>query len=181
MGKRTSPKLPSPRDAEIFQRVAVSGERQSSVARECGLSRQRVNRICERVGRLVFQELKENIAEHRRQTLLRLEHLYCESLKAWSESKSVRCLTEARLALGDVRRMCGLDVPEREILEVISVQQMYASLDRYSEEELERMSLPHRMQHQGATLLIPNTADGGGDSAVEVVETDSPSSGSGTK
>ena len=162
MGKRTTPRLPSPRDAEIFQRVAVGGERQSNVARECGLSRQRVNRICERVGRIVFQELKENIAEHRQQTLLRLENLYRESLKAWDESKSIRCLTEARLALADVRRMSGLDLPEKEILEVISIQQMYASLDGCSEDELERMSRPYRMQQKGATLLIPNSADGPG-------------------
>lgn len=162
MGKRTNPKLPSPRDVTIFERVAVGGERQSAVARECGLSRQRVNKICDRVGHLVFQELIDNVAEHRRQTLLRLENLYSQALKAWHESKSVRCLTEARLALSDVRRMCGLDIPEKEILEVISVQQRYEEIRQLPLEQLENLSLVARLCGHGTLKMIPNSAEQGG-------------------
>ncbi len=174
MGKRINPKRPSPRDVAIFERVAVGGERQSVVARECGLSRQRVNRICDRVGSLVFRELIDNVAAHRRQTLLRLENLYCEALKAWTESKAVRCLTEARLALADVRRMCGLDTPEKEILELRTTQQIYAEIKTYSREELKKMATLARLHNQGAVRLIPTADDRGGTDVVEMVEASMP-------
>lgn len=173
MGKRINPKRPSLRDVSIFERVAVAGQRQSVVARECGLSRQRVNRICDRVGSLVFRELIDNVAEHRRQTLLRLENLYCEALKAWNESKAVRCLTEARLALADVRRMCGLDMPEKEILELRTTQQIYAEIKTYAREELEQLATLARLHSQGTVRLIPISEDRGGGLMVEMVETKS--------
>lgn len=183
MPNRTNPKLPSPRDADIFRRVVLRGERMTVVARDVGLSKQRVHAICERSRRLAFEELAEDFSEHRRQTLLRLEHVYSEAMAAWERSKAgrhsetetttglgvpvrstsrqvasgdVRYLIEARQALTDIRELCGLDPTKSEVLEVRTAQTHRVEIDfnAMSVEELEPYTMLAKLRRQGVIRIV---------------------------
>ena len=75
--------MPTPRDLTIFERVVVRGERQTALAGEFGLTKQRVNAVVSRVSKLMFDELAEDFSEHRQKTLARLEYVYGEAVSAW--------------------------------------------------------------------------------------------------
>lgn len=183
MSRRTNPKTPTPRDLTIFERAVVRGERQTDLAREFGLTKQRINTICGRVGRLVFEKTAEDFSEHRRKTLLRLEHLYSEATTAWEKSKTGRCsetettngsglpvrsttrqttsgdvryLTEARQVLNDIRQLCGLDPTKSEVLEVRTTKalQVKVNYDALSLDELERMSQLAILRRQGLIRVV---------------------------
>lgn len=183
MPRRTNPKLPSPRDAEIFRRVELRGERMTVVARDLGLSKQRVHAICERSRRMAFEELAEDFSEHRRQTLLRLEHVYSEAMDSWEKSKAgrhsetetttglgvpvrstsrqvasgdVRYLTEARQALTDIRELCGLDPTKAEVLEVHTTKTHRVEIDyeAMTIEELEPLAMLAKLRRQGVIRIL---------------------------
>lgn len=189
MPRRTSVKLPSPRDAEIFRRVVLRGERLLVVAQDVGLSKQRVHAICERLRRMAFDELTEDFAEHRRQTLLRLEHVYSEAMIAWEKSKAgrysetettsgmglpvrsttrqvtsgdVRCLAEARQALAGIRELCGIDATKTEVLEVRSSKnvRIEVDFDAMSMDELEKLATLATFRRQGLVHLVNVAPDG---------------------
>ncbi len=184
MPRRTHPKLPSARDAEIFRRVVLRGERLLVVAQDVGLSKQRVHTICERLRRMAFDELTEDFAEHRRQTLLRLEHVYGEAMGAWQRSTAgrysetettngsgtplrsttrqvasgdVRFLSEARQVLASIREICGLDATRTEILEVRESKTLrieFESLLDEGDDELEHRATLARLVQEGKVRLI---------------------------
>lgn len=183
MPRRTNPKLPSPRDADIFRRVVLRGERMTVVARDFGLSKQRVHAICERSRRLAFDELAEDYSEHRRATLLRLEFVYSEAVSAWERSKAgrhsetetttglgvpvrstsrqvasgdVRYLTEARQALADIRELCGLDPTKAEVFEVRTTKthRVEIDYDAMTIEELEPLTMLAKLRRQGVIRLV---------------------------
>lgn len=183
MPSRTKPRLPSPRDADIFRRVVLRGERMTVVARDFGLSKQRVHAICERSRRMAFEELAEDFSEHRRQTLLRLEFVYSEAIAAWERSKAgrhsetetttglgvpvrstsrqvasgdVRYLTEARQALTDIRELCGLDPTKAEVLEVHTSKTHRVEIDfnAMSIEELEPYTMLAKLRRQGVIRVV---------------------------
>lgn len=196
MPRRKNPKLPSPRDLAVFERVVVRGERQTSLARELKVSKQRISKICERVGQQVFRELAEDFSEHRQQTSVRLEHVYCEALAAWEKSKEgrrsetvttnsaggvmrsrtrqrasgdVQYLAEARQALADLRELCGLDATKTEILEVHESKTYRVAFDRLmeeSDETLEEQATLARLVQQRKVRLI-EAAEGEGSSDAE--------------
>lgn len=183
MPSRTNPKLPSPRDADIFRRVVLRGERMTEVARDFGLSKQRVHAICERSRRLAFEELAEDFSQHRRQTLLRLEHVYGEAMDAWEKSKAgrhsetetttglgvpvrsssrqvtsgdVRYLSEARQTLADIRQLCGLDPTKAEVLEVRTSKTHRVEIDfeAMTPEELEPYTMLAKLRRQGVIRIV---------------------------
>lgn len=184
MPRRTNPKTPTPRDLTIFERAVVRGERQTDLAREFGLTKQRVNKICGRVGRLVFEKTAEDYSQHRRKTLLRLEFLYGESVAAWENSKAGRCsetetthgssglptrsttrqttggdvryLAEARQALAAIRELCGLDPTKAEILQVHTTKTQRVEIDfnAMSIEELEPYTLLAKLRRQGVIRVV---------------------------
>lgn len=183
MPRRTSDKLPSPRDADIFRRVVLRGERMTVVARDFGLSKQRVHAIYERSRRLAFEELAEDFSEHRRQTLLRLEHVYGEAMDAWERSKAgrlsetetatglgvpvrsmsrqvasgdVRYLSEARQTLADIRELCGLDPTKAEVLEVHTTKthRVEIDYDAMTIEELEPLAQLAKLRRQGVIRIV---------------------------
>lgn len=192
MPRRTHPKLPSPRDVEIFRRVVLRGERLLVVAQDVGLSKQRVHKICERLRRMAFDELTEDFSEHRRQTLLRLEHVYGETMDAWERSKAgrhsetettngsgtplrsttrqvasgdVRFLSEARQVLASIREICGLDATKTEILEVRESKTLTIEFESMSDDELEQRATLARLVQQGKVRVIETVDDEGGGSA----------------
>ncbi len=181
MPRRQNPKTPTPRDMTILERAIVRGERQTALAREFGLTKQRVNRICGRVGKLVFEELTEDFSEHRQRALLRLEHVYSEALEAWEKSKAgrssetettnpagqvvrsttrqhtsgdVRYLTEARQALADIRELCGLDATKTEIVELRELKTYTLDFKAMSDEELEKLATLARLEQEGLVQFV---------------------------
>ena len=188
MSRRTNPKIPTPRDLDIFERATIRGERQTALAREFGLSKQRVNKICERVGKLVFQELAEDFSEHRQQTILRLEHVYSEALTAWESSKAgrssvtestsaagevsrsttrhaavgdVRYLAEARQTLADIREFCGIDATKTEVLEIRESKTLRLEVADMTNEELENESALYDLVMSGTLRIVDDTGGEG--------------------
>ncbi len=189
MSRRTNPKLPTPRDLSIFERVTIRGERQTALASELGLSKQRVNRICDRVGKLVFQELADDFSEHRQRTLLRLEHVYSEALTAWETSKAgrssvtestsaagqvsrsttrhapvgdVRFLTEARQTVADIRELCGLDATKTEVQKIRDESKTFeVELANMSDEELAQEALLYDLVMDGTLRIVDDTGGRG--------------------
>ena len=174
MPGRTKEKMPTPRDCEIFRRVVIQGERQTEVARKLGLTKQRVFSICERLRRMSFQELVDDVKDYRRTTLLRLEFVYAEAVAAWERSKAgtksktatigkadsavvsttrsetsgnPRFLAEARSALAGIRELCGLNAPQK--VELKSTYDVYVEVDRLPREERERLAELYRMTQAG--------------------------------
>ena len=187
MPRRTSAKLPSPRDAEIFRRVVLRGERLLVVAQDVGLSKQRVHTICERLRQMAFQELAEDFSEHRQQTILRLEHVYREALTAWESSKAgrssvtestsaagevsrsttrhapvgdVRFLAEARQTLADIRELCGIDATKTEVLEIRESKTLRLEVANMTNEELEAGAALYDLVTDGALRIVD---DNGGE------------------
>ena len=167
MPRRTHVKLPTPRDCEIFRRVVMRGEQQTDVAREVGLTKQRVFSICERLRKLAFQELVDDFKDYRRVTLLRYEHVYSEAVAAWERSKAgtksqtetvgqadtaivsttrnetfgnPRFLAEARGALTGIRDLCGFDAPQK--VEMRSTHDLYVEIDALPFAEREKPAHP---------------------------------------
>lgn len=194
MPRRTNPKTPTPRDMAIFDRALVRGERQTALAREYGLSKQRVNRICGRVGKLVFQELTEDFSDHRRRTLLRLDHVYSEALDAWQKSKAGRCsetlttnqaggvvrsrtrqraagdvryLAEARQALADMRDLCGLDATKTEVVELRQSKTYTVDFEAMSDEELEKIAAIAQLEQDGLIHFVEQADPRGEGAAID--------------
>lgn len=169
--------MPTPRDCEIFRRVVIKGERQTEVARELGLTKQRVFSICERLRRMTFQELLQDVNGYRSVTLMRLENLYAEAIAAWERSKAgnksstttsgqadsdvisttrsethgnPRFLAEARSALTGIRELTGLDAPQK--VELKSTYDVYVEVDRLPREERERLAELYRMKEAGLII-----------------------------
>ncbi len=191
MPRRSKPKLPSPRDAELFRRVVIQGQRQTDVAREFELSKQRVGAICERLRRMSFEELTDDFSEHRRQTLLRLENVYSEAMSAWEASKAgtesvtqtvsdigstvasttrrhsagdVKYLAEARQALANIRELCGFDATKTEIVELCESKTVTASIDfsKLSKDELYELATIARLEEEGVLQFVEQPAPQGG-------------------
>ena len=203
MSRRTNPKMPTPRDLDIFERATIRGQRQTALAREFGLSKQRVNKICERVGKLVFQELAEDFSEHRQQTILRLEHVYSEALTAWESSKAgrssvtestsaagevsrsttrhaavgdVRFLTEARQSLADIRELCGIDATKTEVLEIHESKTVRLELAKMSDEELAEGAALYDLLADGTLRIVDDTGgEGVGNPGLKRLVLDHPS------
>ena len=179
MPRRTNDKMPTPRDCEIFRRVVIHGERQTEVARDLGLTKQRVFSICERLRRMTFRELLDDVKDYRSTTLLRLEHVYAEAVAAWERSKAgtksattttgqadsdvvsttrskthgnPRFLAEARSALAGIRDLCGLDAPQK--VEIKSTHDIYVEIDRLPREERERMAKLYEMEQAEKTRSV---------------------------
>lgn len=190
MSKRTNVKLPAPRDCEIFRRVVIRGEHQTDVAREVGLTKQRVFSICERLRKLAFQELVDEFDDYRRVTLLRLEHVYSEAIAAWERSKAgtksqtktvgqadsaivsttcnetfgnPRFLAEARGALAGIRDLCGFDAPQK--VEMRSTHDLYLEIDALPRAEREKLAQLAMMEQAGVIRIVEDEAEvAGGES-----------------
>ena len=189
MPSRKNLKMLSPRDMGIFERVVVRGERQTALACEYELSKQRASKICDRVGQQLFRELGEDFSEHRRRTLLRLEHVYGQALDAWEKSKAgrqsqtettngagnvmrtrtrqrtsgdVRYLTEARPALADLRDLCGLDATKTEIVELRESKTYTLQFETISDAELEKLATLAQWEQDGLVRFVEQPFSEGG-------------------
>ncbi|MFM9966333.1 MAG: TrfB-related DNA-binding protein [Planctomycetaceae bacterium] len=191
MPRRTNEKMPTPRDCEIFRRVVIHGQRQTEVARELGLTKQRVFSICERLRRMSFRELVDDVKDYRRTTLLRLENLHSEAIAAWERSKggtksetmtvgqadsdvvsttrsetfgNPRFLAEARSALAGIRELCGLNALQK--VEIRSTHDVYLDIDRLPRDERERMAEIHRLEQSGLIRFVDDGGEGVGEGSI---------------
>jgi predicted transcriptional regulator len=123
--------------------LAVRGRSQHQIAEDLGVSQAAVSKLLKRVDTRLLREFAETLERQKVRHTLRLEHLYSEAKHAWTESQAdatrrrqrksqggrgeatvaeivtenqhgdPRYLDEARKALGDLRKVWGLDAPQK--------------------------------------------------------------------
>lgn len=130
------------READVLQRH-LDGATQHQIAAALDLSQAAVSKILKRVEERVLSESASKIERQRGRQILRLEHLFAETMRAWNASKQdtlrkrqrqadgggsrgtmaelisenrhgdPRHLEAARKILADLRALSGLDAPTR--------------------------------------------------------------------
>jgi predicted transcriptional regulator len=122
--------------------LATLGWSQHQIAADLGISQAAVSKILKRVELRLLRELSETVDRQKVRQTVRLEHVFAEAMRAWTESKADRTrrrqrksesgagaslaeltvenshgdpryLGEARQALADVRKLWGLDAPQK--------------------------------------------------------------------
>ena len=123
--------------------LVVRGWSQHQIADDLGISQAGVSKLLKRVETRVLRELADTLERQKARHTLRLEHLYTEAIRAWTESQAdatrrrqrksqgargdamvaevvtenqhgdPRFLDEARKVLADHRKLWGLDAPQK--------------------------------------------------------------------
>jgi hypothetical protein len=122
--------------------LATLGWSQHQIAADLGISQAAVSKTLKRVELRLLRELSETVDRQKARQTVRLELLFAEALRAWTESKAdstrrrqrkgeggtatniaeltvenshgdPRYLGEARQALADARKLWGLDAPQK--------------------------------------------------------------------
>jgi predicted transcriptional regulator len=123
--------------------LAVQGSSQHQIASDLGISQAAVSKLLTRVEARVLRDLAETLERQKARHTLRLEHLYSEAMRAWTDSQAdatrrrqrksrggrgeatvaeivtenqhgdPRYLDEARKMLADLRKLWGLDAPQK--------------------------------------------------------------------
>lgn len=147
------------------------GWSQHQIAADLGISQAAVSKLLKRVETRLLRELADTIERQKARHSLRLEHLYSESMQAWKESHTdatrrrqrksqggrgeatiaeivtenkhgdPRYLDEARKALADLRKVWGLDAPQKMDLRAARNPYHYLSEDELRDKLAEQARL----------------------------------------
>ena len=138
------------REAQVLEHV-LEGRTQQHIADALGISQPAVSKIVRRVEDRLLADLADKADRQRARQTLRLDYIYAEAMAAWQDSKQEalrrrqrktehdggestvaelvsenrhgdpRFLDEARKALADLRKLWGIDAPERVSIDSVSV------------------------------------------------------------
>lgn len=137
------------REARVLE-LGLEGRTQHQIAEALEISQPAVSKIARRVEERLLADLAYKVERHRARQTLRLEHIYGQAIQAWQDSKQEgvrrrqrktdregssstvaelisenshgdpRYLDEARKALTDLRKVWGVDAPERVSIDALS-------------------------------------------------------------
>ena len=104
---------PSARDLSWYHSWSVKFVRQCEIARAANVKRETVCVAIKKVDAWLKSQMIDDILSHRVRQTETLEHVVSECLEKWVETKEVEFAEEARKILSDIRKMWGMDKPQK--------------------------------------------------------------------
>lgn len=94
---------------------------QEEIAKRVGVSQPAVAKILKKLNNRYLERCVDSIERVKGEQIVQLEHIACEAMIAWEQSKhsgvDPRCLTAAMKAKEDIRKIIGADAPARNVIE----------------------------------------------------------------
>jgi hypothetical protein len=112
---------PSRAREELAWSLRARGRTQEEIAAELEIDQSSVSRMLQKVAKRRLDQLPELVDEQRSLIHSRLELLFCEAMTAWQAGKDAgkgnpRLLDVARGVISDLRKLYGIDAPEKHIV-----------------------------------------------------------------